>query len=401
MATSLRLAGAPPEPAPGVPAWAAKGFRPFFLLAAAFAAVIVPAWLFAIEGVIRPDGYLDPMTWHAHEMLVGYTAAVIAGFLLTAVGNWTGRETAVGWPLVALAALWLAGRVAFAAAASLPEAAVAALDLAFLPALALAIGRPLVATKNRRNYPVLVLVIALWGANLAMHLDVLGYAPGWRWRATFVLVDLSTLLILFFSARIFPMFTRNATGVATVRNVPSLDRATVAAMVALTLVDAARPGHAIAPWLAALVAALALARSVTWGAQHTARHPLLWILHLGHAWIVVGLALRALAAVTDTVTLSSWVHALTVGGIGCVTLGMIARVALGHSGRPLATTPLVMAAFALGGAAAPVRVAGPFRTGWYEPALHTSGALFALAFAAYVLAYARILTSPRADGKPG
>lgn len=410
MSSQLRLAGAPPAPAADVPPWLAKGFRPFFLLAGLHAALIIPLWLLAVRNVVRVDGYLDPMTWHAHEMVYGYTVAVIAGFLLTAVGNWTGRETAVGVPLLALAGLWLLGRVAFVAAGALPGELVAVADLAFLPALAVAIGRPLVATRNLRNYPVLGVVVALWLVGLAIHLDVLGVlAPGWRFRATAGAVDLATLLVLFFSARIFPMFTRNATKVDAIRNWPALDWATVAAMSALTVIDVARPGHAVAPWLAGAVAALALARSVPWGARHTLRHPLLWILHVGHAWIVIGLALRALAGVTDVVTSSAWVHALTAGGLGCTTLGMMARVALGHSGRALAIGRPVTLAFLAVTLAAFVRVVAPIVVAVVAPSgptayrafLDASGTLWTIAFALFVLAYARILTTRRADGRPG
>jgi uncharacterized protein involved in response to NO len=401
MSRALPLAGAPPPPAPGVPAWAVKGFRPFFLLAAVFAALIVPIWLLALAGVVHPEGYLEPMIWHAHEMVFGYAVAVIAGFLLTAVATWTARETASGAPLIGLATLWLLGRGAFALAGVLPPVVVAAIDLAFLPALAVVIGRPIVATRNRRNYPVLGVIVALWLADLAIHLDVLGVLPGWRWRATIGAVELVTLLVLFVAARVVPMFTRNATKVAAIRNLPALDWATVVAMALLVVVDLARPGHVAGAVLAGATAVLALARSLTWGARHTARHPLLWILHLGHGWIVVGLGLRAASALTEAIPLSTWMHALTVGAIGCTTLGMMARVALGHTGRPLVVRGWITLAFAALTVAAIVRVLGPCWPATYQPALHASGALWALAFAIFVVTDAGILGSPRPDGQPG
>lgn len=398
---SLHLAGTPPPAAIDVPAWAAKGFRPFFLLAGGFAALIVPVWLLTLAGVVSPDGYLEPMIWHAHEMIFGYATAVIAGFLLTAVANWTGRETAIGTPLIVLAVLWLLGRIAFAMAGVLPRELVAALDLAFLPALALVIGRAIIGTRNRRNYPVLGVVVALWLADLAIHLDVLGAVAGWRWRATFAAVDLVTLLVIFVAARIVPIFTRNATAVETVHNIPALDWATVGGMALLTGVDVARPGSAAGSVLAGVTAVLALARSVPWGAGRTARHPLLWILHVGHAWVVVGLGLRAASALTVAVSLSSSVHALTVGAIGCTTLGMMARVSLGHSGRALVVRWPIVVAFGAITVAAIVRVLGPFWPAAYLPALHVSGTLWTLAFATFVVSYAAILVRPRADGRPG
>lgn len=401
MRTSLRLLGDPPASILAGPTWAAKGFRPFFLLSAAFAATIVPVWLLALSGLVRTDGYLDPTYWHAHEMLFGFSTAVIAGFLLTAASSWTGRETATGRPLMALGALWLAARVAFFAAAALPRPIVAGVDLAFLPALAFVVGRPIVATRNVRNYPVLGVLGALWLADLAMHLDVLGVAPGWRRRGSLAAVDLVTLLILIIAARIFPMFTRNATRVESIHNRPALDRATVASMLALTLVDLVVPGHLASVVLAGLTAVLAGLRTSSWGARHTLGQPLLWILHVGHAWIPIGLALRVASGLTTAVPPSSALHALTAGAIGCATLGMMARVSLGHTGRPMVSPRAATAAFALLVLAVIVRVAGTLSSATYRPALHAAGALWTLAFVGFLAGYAGILCRPRVDGKPG
>jgi uncharacterized protein involved in response to NO len=397
----LHVIGSAPAPAKAVAPWLAKGFRPFFLLAGGYAALVIVLWLLALAGAARFDTYLAPMYWHAHEMVFGFTAAVIAGFLLTAVGNWTGRETAVGGPLIALVALWAAGRIALVAMAVLPGPVVAVADLAFLPVLALVIGRALVASRSRRNYPVLAVVIALWLANLAVHLDANGLLPGWQWRATLGAIDLVILLILLFSARVVPMFTRNATGEASIHNRPVLDVATVAAMAGLTVTDVAIPGTTAAPVLAAAAAALALARSWPWGMRYTARHPLLWILHVGHAWIIVGLGLRAAAELTSRVPAAAAIHALTVGAIGCTTLGMMARVSLGHSGRPLVPPVPVALAFAVLTAAAVVRVLGALSISIYPVALYVAGALWSIGFAMFTVVEAPILVRPRVDGRPG
>jgi uncharacterized protein involved in response to NO len=347
------------------------------------------------------DGYLGPMYWHAHEMVFGFTAAVIAGFLLTAAGNWTGRETAIGGRLILLVTLWIAGRVAFIAMAVLPGPIIAVADLAFLPALALVVGRALVATRNRRNYSMLVIVTALWLANLAVHLDANGVLPGWQWRATLSAIDVVILLILFLSARTFPMFTRNATQVASIHNLRGADVATVVGMAGLTIVDVAFPERNLAAVLAATTAALALVRSLPWGARHTVRHPLLWILHIGHAWIVVGLALRVVAELTSRVPVASAIHALTVGAIGCTTLGMMARVSLGHSGRPLVVRAPIALAFGVVTLAAIIRVLGPLSISAYSIALYISGTLWSLGFALFTVVYARILVQRRIDGRPG
>ena len=401
MARPLGLSGEAPPPARGVPPLAAKGFRPFFLLAAAFAACILPVWMLSLAGVLSPDAYLDPTYWHAHEMVFGYAVAVIAGFLLTAVGNWTGRETATGAPLVVLGAVWLAGRLAFALPHVISHGLVAVLDLAFLPALAVAIGRPNFAAKNRRNYPIVGVVMALWLADLAVHLDALGVLVAWRKRASLVAVDLVVLLIMFLAARIFPMFTRNATKVQSIRNVPALDWAAMGAMLAVLLSDLLLPGSRLGSGLCAATAALALARSATWGAHHSLRVPLLWILHAAHLWIPIGLVLRALSALTYVVPPSSALHALTVGAIGSATLGMMARVGLGHTGRALEPPKIIAVAFLLLTLAAVVRVAGPFALALYRPSLYVAGSLWTAAFVAYVVVYAPILSTPRPDGKPG
>jgi uncharacterized protein involved in response to NO len=393
--------GSAPMPPETVPVWVAKGFRPFFLLAGGFAALIIVLSLLGLFGEVRFSGYLGPIYWHAHEMVFGFTVAVIAGFLLTAAGNWTGRETAIGGRLIMLVALWVAGRVAFVAMAVLPGPIIAVADLAFLPALALVVGRALVAARNRRNYPVLAILIALWLADLAIHLDANGVLLGWEWRATLGAIDAVILLILFLSPRIFPMFTRNATNVASIHNLPALDVATVAAMAGLTIVDVAFPERTLAAVLAAATAALALVRSLPWGAVHSVRHPLLWILHVGHAWVIIGLGLRAAAELTSKVPVASAIHALTVGAIGCTTLGMMARVSLGHSGRPLVVRAPVALAFGAVALAALIRALGPLSMSTYPIALYISATLWSLGFATFTAAYARILVRPRIDGRPG
>jgi uncharacterized protein involved in response to NO len=335
-------------------------------------------------------------------MLFGFAVAVIAGFLLTAVGNWTQRETLVGAPLLALAGLWVLGRVALAAGGLLPRIVVAGLDLAFLPALAVAIGRPLVATANRRNYVMLAVLAGLWLADLTVHLDALGVLPGWRRRGNLLAVDLVLVVIVIVAARIFPMFTRNATQVASIRAIPALDAVAAAAMIALTLLDAALPGARVTPVVAAVAAVAVAARSATWGARHTRTIPLLWILHLGHAWIPVGLALRAVAAWTPAVPVVLATHALTIGAIGGLTLGMMSRVALGHSGRPLTASRLAHASFVLVSLAALARTAIPLaHPAWYRASLFVAGALWTAAFAIFTVVYLPILATPRADGKPG
>jgi uncharacterized protein involved in response to NO len=335
-------------------------------------------------------------------MLFGFASAVIGGFLLTAVGNWTGKETATGLSLAALCALWILGRASMLASHVFPPWLIAVSDLAFLPAIGIAIGLPLIASKNRKNLVMLAIVAALWLANLSMHLDVLGVLPGWRARGSAVGLDVVLLVTLVIAGRTFPMFTRNATGVTSIRSIPILDVLTLIAMAILTISDAVLAR----PWILAIVAGLtsvlAALRSWHWGARHTLKVPLLWILHLGYAWIPLGLALRAASLFSPAVPSTIATHALTVGAIGGLTIGMMSRVALGHTGRALTTSRSVIASFVLVSLAALVRVLVPLiDIAHYRASVFVAGALWTGAFGIYLAVYLPILVSPRVDSKPG
>lgn len=383
-------------------AFLGKGFRPFFLLAAADAVLAMLIWLLALFGQIDLGTYFGGMYWHAHEMIFGFAVAVIAGFLLTAVANWTGRETAVGAPLACLALLWTAGRAAVFAAAHLPPPLTAVIDLAFLPALAAVCASPILRTTNRRNYQFVAMLGALFLANLGMHLGALGVAPFWVRRGAMVAVDLVILMIIVMTARIVPMFTRNATRLNGIRSLPQLDRAAAMGAASLALLDAIGAPERIVATVAFVVGIVVAARSVPWGTRYTLPHPLLWVLHAGHAFVALGLVLRGLALFMPALGPSVALHALTAGGIGVLTLGMMTRVSLGHTGRTLEVRRSMTVSFALIVSAALIRVLGPlFGAAAYLPAMTLAAALFAVAFAIYLLVYLPILVSPRVDGRPG
>lgn len=382
------------------PRWplARKGFRPFFFLGALGASALIPMWLLVLRGVVPPSAYVDPVTWHAHEMLFGFATAVIAGFLLTAVGNWTGRETIIGPKLLALSGVWLAGRVAMMAsvpgAVSHARGIIAAVDLVFLPLLAVTIGWPLLATRNRRNFVMLGALAALFGCNVVMHLAALGLAAAGAGRhAALVALDVVIFLCLVIGGRVIPMFTRNGTGLGGLASPPWLDVAVAVSMVALVLADAILPASTLALALAGMVGLVSLARTAFWGTRHTLRHPLLWILHAGALWISAGMLLRAAPLAGVSISGSSAAHALTAGAIGALTIGMMARVALGHTGRPLTPPRAMTVAFVCVTLAALVRVTGI--------SLVVSGALWATAFAIYVVTYVPVLFGARVDGKSG
>ena len=377
-----------------------NGFRPFFLLGASFAVLAVPLWLLALRGGVQPGGALGAMQWHAHEMLFGFSGAIIAGFLLPAVSNWTGRETATGWRLAALAGLWAIGRVAMFCAGELPRWAPPLLDLAFLPLLTITCAVPLLAARNRRNYGFIGLLSGLWLASGFAHFAALrGDLERVRIAHHFAL-DLIVLMMVLVTGRIVPMFTRNATHLDWVRTVPSLERGSIAAVLLLTVANIWPNVPALSAGLSAVAALLLLARMRFWGSRRTGKDPLLWILHVGCLWLPLGLLLRAASALTPLIPEGSSLHALTAGGIGSLTLGMMARVSLGHTGRLLAAPRVMTPAFVFLLAAGLVRVAAPLLPGsQYLPALVLATVAWSIAFALFLSAYWSILVSRRADAR--
>jgi uncharacterized protein involved in response to NO len=362
----------------------ALGFRPFYLLAALYAALSVPLWALQFTGVVPGPG----MLWHAHEMLFGYTFAVIAGFLLTAVRVWTGRETPTGAALAALAAIWLAARLAGYAS----PLAGAVLDALFAVAVAWGIGRPLVASANRRNWFFIVLVLALGGASLAFL-----WLPQTGLQAA---LDVVLFIMAVMGGRVIPAFTNNAVPGAGARRKSWLETAALASVLALLLADILDYGRAAA-LVAFVAAALHAMRLALWSPWSTRARPILWILHLAYAWIVLHLALRGLAGF-GIIAPGLATHALTVGAIGGLTLGMMTRTARGHTGRPLQVGALELGAYVLVQLAAIARVLLPIAfPGAYATLIAASAALWCAAFVLYCVAYLPILTRPRLDGKPG
>ena len=387
----------PPPPPRQFALWN-LGFRPFYLFAGIFAALSVPLWVARFAGWLGEWVYASESAWHAHEMIFGYVFAVIVGFLFTAVRNWTGKPTPSGPALGAIAALWVCGRILnFTPWTSLAGAA----DIAFAAAAAIGIGVPLVASGNRRNYFFIVL-IALFGAvNLAFYLakgSIIDLQPEYLMRLA---LDLILFVMSVMGGRVIPMFTANTVpgaGVARLRATELLALGSVLALLGADLLDAP---DAVLGAVAGVAALAHAARLALWRPWRTLRHPILWILHLSYAWIPVHLALRALAA-GDFVLPALATHALTVGAIGGLTLGMMTRTARGHTGRPLRAGGMEIACYALVQLAAVVRVLVPLALpSLYFSATGLSALLWFLAFALFTAAYWPILTQARADGAPG
>ena len=373
------------------------GFRPFFLLGGAFAALAIPLWLLVWGGRVTLPTTALPASWHAHEMVFGFVVAIVAGFLLTAVRNWTSRPTPTGPSLAGLAALWAAARLFVAFDGTIPHGLVAAVDCAFLPALALAIARPIVASKNWRNLAFVPLLLSLFAANVAYHFGSGTVAV----RAPRIAIDVILVIVVVIGGRVIPSFTANGLRI----EVPSrklLDRAALVSMGAVALLGAVFDGSWALAIASIVAGVLHGARLLGWRSWATRRSPILWVLHVGYAWIAIGLVLRGVATFVPSLPASAPTHALTVGAIGTLILGMMSRVSLGHTGRMLTVARPITFAYALVALAALVRAGGPIVVpNGYVWVLVVAGALWTMAFGTFVAVYFPVLVSPRVDGKPG
>jgi uncharacterized protein involved in response to NO len=373
------------------------GFRPFYLLSSIFAALSIALWAAQYAGWLTTS-YLPGPVWHAHEMLYGFTLAVIAGFLLTAVRNWTNRPTPTGAWLIALAALWICGRVLILSPWGWLSALV---NAAFPIAVAIGIGIPLFKARNRRNYFFVAILVLIGAAAFYVHLTQI---VGWQsppWIGIQVGLDLVLLVMTVMSGRVIPMFTMNAIRGVNSRRYRSIEQMSIGAVALVAALDAIQV-QGILLILALVVAALIHAiRWWLWEPYKTLRTPLVWVLHAAYAWIPIHFALRA-ASVMQWVASPIATHALTAGAIGGLTIGMMTRTAKGHTGRMLSADAADTACYLLVLAAAVARVFGPlllpsFYLGWV---LVSAGA-WSAGFGLYAIRYWSPLTRSRADGKPG
>jgi uncharacterized protein involved in response to NO len=375
----------------------ALGFRPFYLLASIFAALSIPLWALQFSGLLAHP-YLAGPLWHAHEMLFGFTLAVIVGFLFTAGRNWTNLPTPSGWKLAALAALWVAARVLvltpFAVAAALA-------NVAFPLAAAVALAIPFVKARSKRNYIFILMLLLLSAAAAFIHLSQLGFLPSAARPAIQVALDVLLFIMGVMGGRVIPMFTNNGVTAGRARKESAVEKAALGSLLALLAVDIL----ALEGWPVVVVAGVACVahawRWTRWQPWKTLRVPLVWVLHLAYLWVPVHLVLRAVAQL-GLVAPSLATHALTVGAVGGLVIGMVTRTARGHTGRPLRADRYETTCYVLVLLAAVVRVAVPLAApGQTVHAVLGSAFLWSAGFGLYALRYWPILSQPRIDGRPG
>ena len=370
-----------------------QGFRPFFLGAALFAGIALPLWIAALESGLTMPSHFAPRDWHIHEMVFGYFPAVLAGFLLTAIPNWTGRLPVAGPRLAALFALWLAGRGAIAISSVSPWGA-ALVDMAFPAALAALAWREVVAGKTLRNVPVCALVTLLAIADAGFDIAELTA----RETAPFERLGLgvAAMLIAVIGGRIVPSFTRNWLVKAGRAPLPApfgvADKVAIVGLAAALLSWIAVPSSLVTGALFAIAAALHGARILRWSGWQTWSEPLVLILHLGYAWLPIWFALAAVSILAPgSLDASTALHALTAGAVATMTLAVMTRATLGHTGRALTANLPTVAIYGLVIAGAALRLFAHALPIDYLTVLGVAGSLWSAAFILFAIVYGPML----------
>lgn len=374
-------------------------FRPFFLLGAAFALVSMLQWLGFLHGLGWQPATVDPVVWHAHEMLFGFAGAAMAGFLLTAVATWTGRPPVSGATLGMLVFAWIAGRVAMAVGSGWSYAAVAIADLAFPVLFAALVMREIFAGGSRRNFGIAVLLAGFAVLDGVVHVGVSGIWPGAERVALLLTAHALLVLITVIAGRIVPAFTGNWLSARGISPAPKSRAWLEVLIVPMALLAGISDSMATSGALAAVpliaVAGLHGLRLSAWQGRATVAEPLVLILHVAYAWLAIGYLLLGLVALGLPVPRSAALHALTMGAVGTMILAVATRVALGHTGRPLTASPLTVAAYIALNAGVLVRVLSPLAPGAYLALIDTAAASWILAFGLFLRVYWAILTRPR------
>lgn len=379
------------------PLWG-RGFRPFFMMGSAYTIISILIWVGFYSGSASlPSIFPDPVTWHAHEMIYGFVMAIVSGFLLTAVANWTGGAPVRQIRLMILCILWAVGRIVMNIE-GLPQWIVFAGELSFIPALAISLSLPLLKSWNTRNFIFLGLLTIIWCCDMVFLLTQ-GRTP--LYIALFIILMMISLI----GGRIIPAFTVGALrrkGVeARIHDQPLMDKIALLSIVAVAGFLLITGVNSLPFGCACFIsAAVHLYRMRSYHTLLTFKDPLLWVLHAGYGWLIIGMVLAGLS-VFSIGTFPAALHALTVGAIGSMTIGMMCRVSLGHTGRELTSGSLTTLSFYLMQLAAVLRVAGPITfPEHYTLWVISSGVLWSVCFLLYFIVYAPLLWQPRPDRQP-
>ena len=379
------------------PALFSYGFRPFFLFGALHAGAMILVWMPVYAGTFAVPTAFSPRDWHVHEMLYGYLPAVVTGFLLTAIPNWTGRLPLQGRPLMVLLGAWLAGRVVVTISATTGWLAALAIDGGFLLLVGAAAAREVIAGGNRSNLRVVLLVGLLAAGNIAFHLEA--HFAGAADYGTRVGLAAAIMLIMLIGGRIVPSFTRNWLAREKPGRLPvpfgrfdAIAIATAAAALALWIMLPQATFTALALLAAGVLHTVRLAR---WAGDRTLRERLVLVLHLAYAFVPLGFLLSGLAAL-DLVPAAAGIHAFAGGAIGTMTLAVMTRASLGHTGRALVASSATQAIYACVLAAALSRIAAAFDPAQAMPLLTLAAVLWSAAFLGFGVVYAPVLVRARA-----
>jgi uncharacterized protein involved in response to NO len=399
-----------PRPPGGIPrlrptsvALLSYGFRPFFLAAGVWGAAAMGLWIGLMSGRWTFATGYGAVAWHAHEFLFGYVSAVLCGFLLTAIPNWTGRLPLQGGPLLALFALWMAGRVAMFAIDRIGASGAVAIDGAFLIVLGLVILREIVVGRNWRNLPVVLLALVLAGANILFHIETLAFGlPDIGIRvACAVIIG----LIMLVGGRITPSFTRNWLARQNSSKLPApigrFDHVSLALAGVALLSWIGMPGWRSTGVLLMAAAVVQAGRLARWAGERTWREPIVFILHLGYAFVPLGaLILAASILWPDAMPRSGALHAWTTGAIGVMTIAVMTRATRGHTGRAIVSTPATTVIYGAIIASALARITAPLLQSAYWDVLLVASTAWIVAFAGFVLVYGPMLCRKSRSGSP-
>ncbi|MFW7377748.1 MAG: NnrS family protein [Oligoflexus sp.] len=376
----------------------ALGFRPFFLFGCFSGVIALLMWLQVWLGWQSPAHV--HILWHSHEMIHGFAVAIIIGFLYTASQNWTGMRGIHGNLLMLITACWAAGRLSFLIP-GLPPFLVAIVDLSFLPIAGMALANYILRRNQRHNLVFLVLLGLLWVSNLVYHLEVLGWQSGIARDWLYFAVHIIVLMIIVVTSRIVPFFTEKAVPHYQRRKLLLVDISLIASTAIFSVSHVWFGPSQLTALFAASTAVLAFIRWLTWYDWGIWKIPILWILYIGYLWLIAGFVLSAFSSLGQ-VSPSTAVHAFTVGTISTMILGVISRVSLGHTGRPIKASTWTIASYVFIISGSIFRVIGPLlMPSYYHQLIIASGVLWALAFLSFIIIYSKILLVPRPDGRPG